>query len=312
MTSKPAKAAVPLAVKIRNLSIFFFSVIGILILGIYIFICPYFHQDFYDLFVLHPFKYPHWFPIGDITGGIKGQAVSIPVQRAGKQLNLSGIIYKHKSPRGLIIFCHGNTGPIDWRFGDERVKTMLAENMDVLIFDYEGYGRSSGKHSLQYLQDDSLAVYDYAIKLRYKPENIIAYGESMGGGVACQLAQAREVKGLILECTFMSTARVAKDLLPAAAIYPDFAFPTPRLDNLEYIKGEHPPCLILCGGRDATIGSHHSLALKDAGGANTQLVMLPNSGHCILMPEDKALYDGAYRKFLDGLFGDQGLSANPQ
>lgn len=302
MTSKPAKAAVPLAVKIRNLSIFFFSVIGILILGVYVFICPYFHQDFYDLFVLHPFKYPHWFPIGDITGGIKGKAVSIPVQRAGKQLTLSGIIYKHKSPRGLIIFCHGNTGPIDWRFGDERVKTMLAENMDVLMFDYEGYGRSTGKHSLQYVVDDSVAAYDYAVAAGYKPEQIIAMGESMGGGVACQLAKERKEKGLILESTFISTARVAKDLLPAAIIYPDFAFPTPRLDNLEYMKGEHPPCLILCGGRDATIGSHHSQALRDAGGANTELVMLPNSGHCILMAEDKELYDGAYRKFLDGLF----------
>lgn len=301
MTSKQDKVPVPLARKIRNLSIFFFALIGALAVGVYIFICPYFHQDFYDLFVLHPFKFPHWFPLSDTMDGIKAQAVSIPVEQSGKKLSLSGALYKHKHTRGLIIFCHGNTGPIDWRFGDERVKAMLQQNMDVLLFDYQGYGRSPGKHSLQHMVADSVAAYDYAIAHGYKPEQIVAYGESLGGGVACQLAGQKQVKGLVLECTFISTARVAKDLLPAAMIYLDFAFPTPRFDNLEYLKGKHPPCLILSGGRDATINPQHSQTLKEAGGASTELVLLPNSGHCLLGAEDKALYYESYKEFLNSL-----------
>lgn len=301
MTSKKDKVSVPLARKIRNLSIFFFALIGALVVGVYIFICPYFHQDFYDLFVLHPFKFPHWFPLSDTIDGIKANALTIPVKQGGKKLLLSGAIYRHKHPRGLILFCHGNTGPIDWRFGDERVKAMLQQNMDVLLFDYQGYGRSAGKHSLQHMVTDSVAAYDYALAQGYGPEQIVVYGESLGGGVACQLARQKQVKGLVLECTFISTGRVAKDLLPAAMIYPDFAFPTPRFDNLEYLEGKHPPCLLLSGGRDATINPQHSQTLKEAGGANTELVLLPNSGHCLLAPEDKALYYGAYKEFLNSL-----------
>lgn len=312
MTNKPAKAAVPLARRIRNLSFFFLGLIGLIFVGVYIFICPYFHKDLYDFVVLHPFKYPHWFPLVDTTAGIKAQPVTIPIQRDGKTLNLSGALYRHKSPRGLIIYCHGNTGPIDWRFGDPRVASPLEQNVDVLMFDYEGYGRSQGKHSMQYLVDDAVTVYDHALSLRYKQEEIIAYGESLGGAVACQLAKQRKVKGLVVECTFMSPAQEAKELLPAAAIYPDFAFPTPRFDNVQYMRGEHPPCLILCGGRDTTILPKHSQRLKEVGGSNTELVMLPKSGHCLLMEEDKALYDRAYKKFLDGLLGEQGLNANPQ
>jgi len=113
-----------------------------------------------------------------------------------------------KSP-GVLLWCHGNAGNITHRL--ENIAMLYQRGLSVFIFDYRGYGRSSGKPSEEGLYSDALGAHDYLTqKLRIPSERIVAFGRSLGGPVAGELARRKPVAGLILESAFPSTRAVAK------------------------------------------------------------------------------------------------------
>ncbi|HMW92046.1 MAG TPA: alpha/beta hydrolase [Candidatus Obscuribacter sp.] len=289
--------------KILRLTLFFFAVVALVIASTYLFFAPVFHSDYIDSMLLHPLKNSADAPVQDQVLGIRAEAAQVPVSHGDKEVLISAAHYKLPHPKGLVIFSHGTGGNIDIRFSKQnpRLSMLLKQGLEVLLYDYEGYGRSPGKASLRNLKDDCLAVYNYALKLGFKPENIFLYGESLGGGVSCMLAQEKPVRAIILDCTFTSPERLAKELMPLAEIYPSFLFPEPRLDNLHYLQGNHPPCLIVAGKKDPTIPSSQSILLRRMAKPSADLLILPESYHCYLAESDLKTFEATLSKFLNKL-----------
>lgn len=155
-------------------------------------------------------------------------------------IRLTGWFIPSKSPRATLIFCHGNGGNISHRL--EKIKIFNDLNINVLIFDYRGYGMSGGSPSENGLYLDVEAVYDFLINdKKVLPQRIIVYGESLGGAVAIDLASKHELGGIIIEEGFTSVGDMAKGILP---FLPTFIYKS-KFDSLQKIKGIKSPKLIL-------------------------------------------------------------------
>ena len=113
---------------------------------------------------------------------------------------------------------------------------LLGTGANVFTFDYRGYGRSSGKPSEEGTYADAQAAYAWLTQNGFAPENIIALGESLGGGIATELAVREKLGGLILQSTFTSIPDIGKELfswLPVrqiCSIHYDTGSKLPRLN----------------------------------------------------------------------------------
>lgn len=112
-----------------------------------------------------------------------------------------------------VLFCHGNAGNI----GD-RLDAILAFHqlgLDVLIFDYRGYGKSGGRPDEPGIYADARAAYAELVEKRgIPPEKVVLFGESLGGAVAIALAEAGKAGALICEGTFTSIADMSREIYP--------------------------------------------------------------------------------------------------
>lgn len=177
---------------------------------------------------------------------------------------------KAVTPRPLLIFAHGNAELID--FWPEAFDDPRAWGAAVLLVEYPGFGRSSGHPSETTITAGMLAAYDWArARPDVDPGRIVAYGRSVGGGAACQLAARRPLAALILESTFTSLRPFARRFgAPACLIRDPF-------DNLAVVRAYREPILLLHGSRDDIIDSAHSQALA-AAARHAELHLLP-CGH---------------------------------
>jgi fermentation-respiration switch protein FrsA (DUF1100 family) len=109
----------------------------------------------------------------------------------------------------VVLFCHGNAGNLSDRLDSIKIFHDLGQS--VLIFDYRGYGRSSGKISEKGTYLDAEAAWDYLIRIKHKSsKDIVIFGRSLGGAVAAETALSKDPAGLILESTFMSVPAIAR------------------------------------------------------------------------------------------------------
>ncbi|PGH27917.1 hypothetical protein AJ80_00467 [Polytolypa hystricis UAMH7299] len=125
-----------------------------------------------------------------------------------------------QDPTMTILMFHGNAGNIGHRI---PIAQMLEEtlNCNVLMLEYRGYGESTGAPDEQGLKIDAQTALDY---IRQRAETsktkIVLYGQSLGGAVAINLAANNEkdgdIKGLVLENTFLSVRKMIPSVFPAA------------------------------------------------------------------------------------------------
>ncbi|PYJ03545.1 MAG: alpha/beta hydrolase, partial [Verrucomicrobia bacterium] len=92
------------------------------------------------------------------------------------------------SPRArtAVLVCHGNAGNISHRL--DLCQALLATGVNVFLFDYRGFGRSAGQPSEEGTYLDAQAAHRWLQSKGFKGKSIIAFGESLGGGVASELA----------------------------------------------------------------------------------------------------------------------------
>ena len=122
-----------------------------------------------------------------------------------------------RESRGLVIFFHGNAGNISHRLDYLRMFRDLG--IATLIIDYRGYGRSSGTPSEAGTYLDGAAAWRHATEaLGFAAGRIVLFGESLGGGVAAQLAEANHPGALVLASTFTSVPDLGADLYPVLPI----------------------------------------------------------------------------------------------
>ena len=160
-------------------------------------------------------------------------------------------------PCPAVIFAHGNAELID--FWPEYLKPLSRNGIHLLLVEYPGYGRSSGRPSDKSITRAFTAAYDQLIaRNTVDPDRIILFGRSIGGGAICSLAKARPSAGLILLSTFTSISSFA----PRYGLFP-FMIRDP-MDNLGVLMEYPRPVLILHGKQDELIPFSHAKALASA------------------------------------------------
>jgi fermentation-respiration switch protein FrsA (DUF1100 family) len=175
---------------------------------------------------------------------------------------------------GHLLFCHGNGGNI----GDRVLNAALltAAGFDVLLFDYRGYGRSTGRPDEQGTYRDARAALAALVgRPGVDRERVFYLGESLGGAVALALAVERPPHGLILQSTFTSirdAARAHYPFIPTVLI-PD-AYPSLRL-----ISRLTVPLLVLHGDRDEIVPLAHGQALFEAASEPRRIRVFAGLGH---------------------------------
>jgi len=169
-----------------------------------------------------------------------------------------------------FLFCHGNAGNISHRL--DKLAKYHALGINVLIFDYRGYGRSEGRPSELGTYRDAEAAYQWIVhkpsfpratggnpSMAPPPETagddarnkIVFYGESLGCAVAVEMAiRHPDAAGLILESPFTSTVAMAKRIFPWLPVKWIVRY---RYDNLSKIPKIKMPLLILHSPQDEIV-----------------------------------------------------------
>jgi len=152
-----------------------------------------------------------------------------------------------------VLICHGNGGNISHRL--ELCDALLETGVSVFVFDYRGYGRSEGKPTEAGTYLDAQAAYGWLREKGFWGTNIIAFGESLGGGVASELAVRETVGGLVLQSTFTSVTDLGAELYP---FLPVRTLGRIRYDTRSKLPDIHVPVLVMHSRGDSIIPFHHA------------------------------------------------------
>jgi len=164
-------------------------------------------------------------------------------------VELHGWYIPRQGSNRALLFMHGNAGNISHR--GESIAIFHRLGLNVLIFDYRGYGQSQGEPSEHGLYQDAAAAWHYLIETRgFDSQDIILFGRSLGGAVAAKLASEVQAGGVILESTFSSARDVAASLFPILSrlIVLRYGF-----DTAAYLNGVVCPVLVLHSPEDDII-----------------------------------------------------------
>lgn len=174
-------------------------------------------------------------------------------------VSLAGWFVPAEHPRGTLLYAHGNAGNISHRLDSIRLFHDLG--LSVLIFDYRGYGRSSGKPDEAGTYRDAEAAWLHLTAQRgFKPEHIVVFGESLGASVAAHLATQHRPGALILASAFTSVPDLATDLYP---LLPVRWITRYRYDTRRYLQDVHAPVLIAHSREDEIIPFGHGRSLYE-------------------------------------------------
>ena len=153
-----------------------------------------------------------------------------------------------------VAFFHGNAGNISHRL--ETIKIFHQLGLNIFIFDYRGFGQSTGKPSEKGTYIDADTVWQYLIdKKNLRPDQIIIAGRSIGGGVAAELARNVQPALLVLESTFTSMTEVSAKHYP---FMPTSLIVKHEYETLYKLKEIHCPIVIAHSKNDEVIPYEHS------------------------------------------------------
>jgi uncharacterized protein len=210
----------------------------------------------------------------------------------GVRLNAWFFPANKNSPRGdtAILVCHGNGGNISHRL--PQCDALLETGVAVLVFDYRGYGRSEGTPSEEGTYLDAQAAHHWLHVRGFR--QIIVFGESLGGGVAGELALREPVSGLVLSSTFTSIADIGAEMFPWLPVR---RFSTIRYDTLAKLPRIHVPVLVMHSRVDEIIPFRHGE--KNFAAANDPKIFCETQGlHNETLFADRTAYISAVEKLL--------------
>ncbi len=193
---------------------------------------------------------------------------------SGDSVQLSTLLFKTAdSLKGLILYFHGNRHSLE-RWG-RYAPDLTALGYDVLMIDYRGYGKSSGRPTETGLYLDTEAVYAWA-KEKYPFTPLIYYGRSLGTGAATYLATTHLPDKVVLETPFDEL----KNVVP---IYFRFMLHLIPLRHTFYnnrrIANIACPILILHGTQDQIVPLSSALGLKPLLKPTDQFVVIEGGRH---------------------------------
>jgi len=214
---------------------------------------------------------------------------------AADGVTLHGWYVPHENPRAHALILHGNGGNITL-FADTLRILNRRHGLALLVFDYRGYGKSEGKPSEKGILLDARAARDWlAAKEGIAPSDVVLLGQSLGGGVAVDLAAKDGARGLVLASTFTSLPEAARSHVPWLPIG---SMMTVRLDSIRKIKDYHGPLLLSHGDADEVVPYEQGVALFEAAPGPKRMITVPGGKHNDPQPEE---YRVAFDEFIAGL-----------
>ena len=150
-----------------------------------------------------------------------------------------------------ILFLHGNAGSLENRI--HKINHFKDMNVNFLIVAWRGFSGNKGKPTEKGLYEDARSAVRWLKSQGIKENNIIIYGESLGTGVATEIAQNKNFGGIILESPFTSMIDAGKDkypYLPVKLLLKD------KYESDKKIKNVKSPILIMHGKVDNIVPFH--------------------------------------------------------
>lgn len=187
--------------------------------------------------------------------------------------SLNGLLFKADSAKGLIFYLHGNAGSLaNW---GRAAKPFISNNYDCFIFDYRGYGKSSGSiTSENQLHADIENVFN-GISKNYIEKETIIVGYSLGTGLAAKLASKHNPKLLILQAPYNNIEYMLNLHYP---LLPRFALRYPITTDL-FLENVKAPITIFHGDEDKLIPIQCSFKLEEGFKNTDKLIILKGADH---------------------------------
>lgn len=183
-----------------------------------------------------------FFPMKDVTsdpGTVGLEYEEVYFDTIDKK-RLNGWFIPNSDAKYTVIFSHGNAGNIAHRIS--KIAILHGLGLNIFIYDYRGFGKSEGSPSEKGLYKDARASYRYLTEEKNIPkENIILYGESLGGAVTVDLAREIGPRAVITDEAFTSIQDMTKIAYPGV---PHFVFSS-RFNVAGKIKDITCPKLII-------------------------------------------------------------------
>lgn len=200
---------------------------------------------------------------------------------------------------GTVLFCHGNAGNVSNRA--YTIGLIHKLGMNLLIFDYRGYGRSDGVPSEEGTYLDAEAAWRHLVEDRgEKPGRIVLHGRSLGGAVAAHLAGSRSPAGLIVESSFSDITSLGAELYPWLPVR---WLSRVKYSTAEYVRDARCPVLVIHSPEDGMIDIRHGRTIFEAAEEPKRFVEIRgvhNSGYI----DSFAVYDPALKAFFEDVVDD--------
>ena len=189
----------------------------------------------------------------------------------GAQINYLHFLVDH--PKGVVIYLKGNTKSIKgWgKFAIDFTRL----GYEVIMMDYRGFGKSTGKRTVEAMKRDSQFIYEIA-KKEYSEDKIIVYGRSLGSGFAARLAAKNNPRMLILTSPLYSLLRTIHRYLPFMPAKPFLRYNIP---TFHYLKNVRCPIKIIHGSDDNLVPIKTAIDLSEINPKLTRLYVILGAGH---------------------------------
>ena len=179
-----------------------------------------------------------------------GDKLTVEIERVNVKTKdnidlLSWYHNKHLNSHKTILFLHGNAGSLENRI--HKINHFKDINVNFLLVSWRGFSGNKGKPTEKGLYEDAKSAVEWLKSKGINENNIIIYGESLGTGVATEIAQNKNFAGVILESPFTSMIDAGKTkypYLPVRFLLKD------KYENNKKIKNIHSPILIMHGKVD--------------------------------------------------------------
>lgn len=184
-----------------------------------------------------------------------------------------------KSPHDgfpMIVYFHGNAGHMGDRSG--KFAGFIEAGFGLVALSYRGFGKSGGAPEEKGIYDDARAVIDFVLyKMHVPPGRLIYFGESLGSGVAVQMASERTPALLVLEAAYTSVESRAAEMFPYILFVRNLV--RDKYDSLAKIRSVHAPLLMLHGAQDDTIPLRHGRKLFHNAREPKSMLVYPDVNH---------------------------------
>ncbi|KAJ8500933.1 hypothetical protein OPV22_011485 [Ensete ventricosum] len=200
--------------------------------------------------------------------------------------------WRHPNARFTLLYSHGNAADLGQMF-DIFLRLRAHLRVNIMSYDYSGYGGSTGKPSEFNTYYDIEAVHD-CLKKEYgiQQEDLILYGQSVGSGPTLHLAtRSQGLRGVVLHGAILSGIRV---------LYPvKVTFWFDIYKNINKIRQVDCPVLVIHGTADGIVEWTHGKRLWELSKEKYDPLWIKGGGHCNL--EAYPEYIRHLRKFIGAM-----------